>query len=131
MQSFSCLITWCTPMGKLNVHQLVEFVISISSQGGDKKLQLMSKPVQFTGVHFPDLNSKFLWQLKQHEIRVKCLAPVRFKWPWPKVKYSTRNFSLKIRVITEFFSASFKVYSPAYFQKWKLLRMSCCWLYYR
>ena len=49
-----------------------EFAICTGSQRGNERWELISKFVQFTGVHFPDLNPNS-WQLKQHEIRFKCL----------------------------------------------------------
>ena len=47
--AFSCLIAWYTPTWDLKIHQLYEF-------SGNESWQLMSKLVQFTDVHFPDLN---------------------------------------------------------------------------
>ena len=41
---------------KSKIHQLHEFATYTSSQGGNERWQLMSKLVQITGVHFPDLN---------------------------------------------------------------------------
>ena len=62
----------CTPTLNLKAHQLHEFAICTSSQGGNERWELISKLVQFTGVHFSDLNPNS-WQLKQYEIRFKCL----------------------------------------------------------
>ena len=47
----------CTPTWNLKVHQLDEFAICTNPQGGNERSQLMSKLVQITDVHFPDLNS--------------------------------------------------------------------------
>ena len=55
----------------LKVHQLYEIAICTNSQAGNEKWQLMSKFVQFTSVHIS--KPKFLWQLKQHEVRLKLL----------------------------------------------------------
>ena len=57
VQTFSCLIAWYyTPTWNLKFQQLYESVIYTSSQSGNERWQLMSKLVQFTDVHFPDLN---------------------------------------------------------------------------
>ena len=53
--SFYCNI-FLLEKRNLKVHQLHEFAICTSSQGGNERWQMMSKLVQFTGVHFPDLN---------------------------------------------------------------------------
>ena len=52
-----------------------EFTICTSQQGGNERWQLISKVIQFTSVHFPDLNPSSYDNLpKQHEIIFKLLA---------------------------------------------------------
>ena len=60
------------------VHQLHEFTIFTSSQDGNERWQLMSKFVQFTSVHFSDLNPNFHGNLKNIKLDLakllaKCL----------------------------------------------------------
>ena len=56
VQTFSYLIAWCTLTWNPKVHQLHEFAICTSSQGGNERWQLISKFIQFNCVNFPDLN---------------------------------------------------------------------------
>ena len=111
----------------LKIHQLYEFVIYTSSQSGKERWQLMSKLVQFTSA-FSWSNPKFLWQLKQHEVRFKCLHTTR------SVNFSTNNtrafrFSLHklgwLQVSSKCFALYFlKGNSPGHLQKWNILRVS-------
>ena len=41
------------------MQQLHEFVICTTYESGNERWELMLKLVQFTGVHFPDLNPNF------------------------------------------------------------------------
>ena len=50
----------------LKVHQMHEFAIWTSSQGGNEKWQLMSKLVYWCS--FSWSKPKYLWQFKQHEL---------------------------------------------------------------
>ena len=106
----------------LKIHQLYESVIYTSSQSGIERWQLMSKLVQFTSA-FSWFNPKFLWQLKQHEVRFKCLHTTR-----SILVEITFSFSLQIRVIPSFFqvfcSVCFKWHSPGHLQKWIILHVS-------
>ena len=69
--------------------------------------------------------SKFLWQIKHHEIRIKCLHHIKVS---NLVQMTTEPFSLKTRIITGFFlefcGASFKRRFPAHLQKWNLSHVS-------
>ena len=63
LKTFKLLFNLVQIDGPVNVHpinlivlKLHEFAICTSSQGANERWQVMSKLVQFTGVHFPDLN---------------------------------------------------------------------------
>ena len=109
-----------TPSWNLKVHQLHEFAIFTSSQGGNERWQLISKFVQFTRVHFPDLNPNFYGSLKNVKLaRFKLLAKCLHQGQILLLQMTRASLSLKIRVITasfyEFCSAFFKGHSPVQF----------------
>ena len=62
----------------MKVHQLHEFAICISSQGGNKRWQLMPKPVQVTSVHFPDLNPNSYDNLNNMKLDMSVSTKVKF-----------------------------------------------------
>ena len=108
----------------LKIHQLHEFVIYTSSQSGNERWRLMSKLVQFTDVHFLDLNPNSYDNLTwKSEILISPQGQSR-------LVQITRafSFSLQIRVISSFFqvfcSVCFKGQLPVHLQKWNLLHVS-------
>ena len=80
------------------VNQLYQFVICTSSQGGNKGRQVMSKFVQFTAVHFPDLNPNSYDNVSNMKLDLNLHQGAN-----ANLMQMTRAFSLKIRVITGFF----------------------------
>ena len=94
----------------LKIYLVHEFVTYTSSQSGSEKWQLVSNLVQFTCT-FSWSNPKFLWQLEQHEVRLKCLHTTRSV----NLVQITRvfSFSLQIRGITSFF----QVFCSVFFKK--------------
>ena len=70
--SFNCplcvslflLDSLCTPTQNTKVSQLHEFGICTSSQGGNERWELMSKLIQYAGVHFSDINPNSYKNLK-------------------------------------------------------------------
>ena len=79
-------------------HQLHELAIYACSRGCNERWQLMSKLVQFTSVHFGDLNLNPYDNLKKHEVWFKYLYQ-----DISNLVEVTTAFSLKIRVNTCFF----------------------------
>ena len=82
VENFSCLMiayAWYVhPHEVSKVHQLHEFAICISSQGGNERWQLMSKLVQFTDVHFLDLNSDSYDNLNSMKLDLHVTTKVKF-----------------------------------------------------
>ena len=62
----------------MKVHHLHEFVICTSSQGGNERSQLMLNLVQFTGLHFPDLNPDSHYNLNNMKLDLNVSAKVTF-----------------------------------------------------
>ena len=57
----------------LKDHQLHEFATYTSSHGGNnERWQLMSKLVQFTSVHYPDLNPNSYGSLSNMKVALNC-----------------------------------------------------------
>ena len=67
-------VTWLFKMTKCR-H---EIVIYTSSQGPNERWQLMSKLVQFTGAHFPDLNSNSYDNLSNIKLDLNISTQVKF-----------------------------------------------------
>ena len=85
----------CAPTRNLKVHELHEFAICTSSQGGNEIGKLISKLVQFTGLHFSDLNPNSYGNLSN--MKLDLMSP-----PRSNLVEMTRAFNLKISVITDF-----------------------------
>ena len=63
-----------THIKSMKIHKLHEFAICTSLQGGNEKRQEMSKLVQFTDAHFPDLNPNSYDNLNNMKLDLKLLA---------------------------------------------------------
>ena len=66
-----------TTTSYLKVHQLHEFAICTNSQGGNKRQQLISKFVQFTGVHFSNLNPNSYVNLNNRKLDLNVSTKIK------------------------------------------------------